>query len=77
MDAKLHWANEDSFECETCGKEFRSEHAANQHMDALDHWAATDDQDEYLCETCEKPFTSQNAVEQHMTALGHWTPTIP
>ena len=58
-----------TFECETCTREFNSQHAANQHMNALDHWAPTFD-----CETCDRIFFSQYAANQHMNDMGHWSP---
>lgn len=53
-------------QCETCDRIFGSYEAAEQHMNALDHW------DSYQCDTCDRVFGSSHAVEQHMDALSHW-----
>ncbi|EED21400.1 zinc finger protein, putative [Talaromyces stipitatus ATCC 10500] len=57
----------DDYECETCYRTFGSQHAASQHMNALDHWAPR-----YSCETCPKQFFSESAAQKHMTATGHF-----
>ncbi|KAF2136380.1 uncharacterized protein K452DRAFT_329736 [Aplosporella prunicola CBS 121167] len=70
MDDTNHWAP--IFECETCTSQFRSQNAANQHMNALGHWAPS-----FPCETCGKMFRTQGAANQHMNKLGHWAPRVP
>lgn len=56
-------------ECETCDREFGSQQAAIQHMNALDHWAPR-----YECDTCDREFFTQRSAEQHMDATGHREP---
>lgn len=62
--------DDDYYECETCDREFWSQHAANQHMTDLNHWAPR-----YGCQRCDRLFLSQQAANQHMAALWHWKPT--
>jgi len=57
------------YECETCDRDFGSQQSANQHMDALNHWALR-----YECETCDREFYTQQSVNQHMDDTGHWAP---
>ncbi|KAF2752916.1 hypothetical protein EJ05DRAFT_422990, partial [Pseudovirgaria hyperparasitica] len=57
------------YECETCEREFVSQHAANQHMDALSHWAPR-----FECETCDREFDTQRSANQHTDDSKHWTP---
>jgi hypothetical protein len=57
------------YECETCTRIFANQSAANQHMNALNHWAPRFD-----CESCGRDFASQNAANQHMNAVNHWKP---
>jgi uncharacterized C2H2 Zn-finger protein len=64
-----HWAPR--VECDTCYKTFRSQNAANQHMNRAGHWAPT-----FECDTCSKTFRSQNAANQHMNSTGHWGPRV-
>lgn len=57
------------YECETCTREFGTQRACIQHMNAVDHWAPR-----YECECCASKFLSQRAASQHMDAVGHWAP---
>ncbi|KAI8676273.1 hypothetical protein NCS56_00514700 [Fusarium sp. Ph1] len=57
------------FKCDCCPRQFNSQHAVNQHMDALGHWLPR-----FNCETCDKAFFSQHAANQHMNDTGHWGP---
>ncbi|KAH6613028.1 hypothetical protein C7974DRAFT_345632 [Boeremia exigua] len=54
-------------ECETCDREFGSQQAAIQHMNALDHWGPR-----YECDTCDREFFTQQAANQHMNDTDHW-----
>lgn len=56
-------------ECETCDREFGSQQAAIQHMDALNHWAPR-----FECDTCDREFFTQRSADQHMDATRHWEP---
>ncbi|EMD61791.1 hypothetical protein GGP41_002699 [Bipolaris sorokiniana] len=56
-------------ECEMCDREFGSQQAAIQHMDALDHWASR-----FECDTCDREFFTQRSADQHMDDKGHWEP---
>lgn len=62
-------SDDDRVECETCSRQFRTQAACNQHMNAIQHWAPR-----YECESCTKEFRSQRAASQHMDAVGHWAP---
>lgn len=55
------------FECESCTREFRSVHSAQQHMNSLGHWAP-----KFPCETCSAKFHTEKAAGQHMQARGHY-----
>ncbi|KAJ3468203.1 hypothetical protein MRS44_002268 [Fusarium solani] len=57
------------FKCDCCPRQFNSQHAVNQHMDALGHRLPR-----FNCETCDKAFFSQHAAKQHMNDTGHWGP---
>ncbi|KAF2496626.1 hypothetical protein BU16DRAFT_525785 [Lophium mytilinum] len=61
-----------SYECETCDREFTTQSGANNHMNALGHWAPV-----FECQTCDRDFTTENGANNHMNALGHWAPTFP
>ncbi|KAI8938682.1 hypothetical protein NX059_004549 [Plenodomus lindquistii] len=54
-------------ECETCDREFGSQQAAIQHMNALDHWGPR-----YECDTCDREFYTQQRANQHMNDTDHW-----
>jgi hypothetical protein len=56
-------------ECETCDREFGSQQAAIQHMNALNHWGPR-----YECDTCVREFFTQRSADQHMDDTGHWKP---
>lgn len=58
MDDFGHW------QCETCSRTFRSQHAANQHMNVKDHWPG--------CERCDRRFGTLRASRQHMRDKDHW-----
>lgn len=66
MDDYAHWA-----ECKTCDRQFRSQRAAEQHMNALNHWPR------YECETCTREFDSDAARDQHMRAQKHFERYCP
>ena len=68
----LNVKNIGGFFCETCDRKFNSKNAANQHMDARDHWAPR-----FGCQTCDREFHSKHAASQHMDAKDHWAPTFP
>jgi hypothetical protein len=57
-------------ECKTCDREFGSQQAAIQHMDALNHWGPR-----YECDTCDREFFTQRSADQHMDDKGHWEPS--
>ncbi|RMI99085.1 hypothetical protein BHE90_017173 [Fusarium euwallaceae] len=44
MDATGH--NPPDFECDTCDRYFGNQHAVNQHMTDVDHWAESSGSDE-------------------------------
>jgi hypothetical protein len=52
-------------ECETCTREFVNWHAAQQHMNAIGHWA---------CETCDGEFWTEQDAEMHMDYYDHRRP---
>lgn len=56
-------------ECETCDREFCSQQAAIQHMNALDHWGPR-----YECDTCSRGFFTESSADQHMDDTGHRQP---
>lgn len=56
-----------SYECESCDRCFTSEHACDQHMDALNHHAPG-----HKCDSCVRRFDTWAGCKQHMTAVGHW-----
>ncbi|KAF2477940.1 uncharacterized protein BDR25DRAFT_299678 [Lindgomyces ingoldianus] len=56
-------------ECETCDREFGSQQAAIQHMNALGHWGSR-----YECDTCDRQFFTQRSADQHMDDTGHREP---
>ena len=64
-DLSMYYGNE----CEMCDREFGSQQAAIQHMDALDHWASR-----FECDTCDREFFTQRSADQHMDDKGHWEP---
>ncbi|WAO87630.1 Hypothetical protein NCS54_00494600 [Fusarium falciforme] len=59
------------FKCDCCPRQFNSQHAVNQHMDALGHRLPR-----FNCETCDKAFFSQHAANQHMNDTGYWGPRV-
>ncbi|KAF2752874.1 hypothetical protein EJ05DRAFT_470949 [Pseudovirgaria hyperparasitica] len=58
-----------NFECETCDREFGSEYAASQHMNARGHWAKR-----YPCESCGDVFLNEYECEEHMDQYDHYAP---
>ncbi|EGC48252.1 conserved hypothetical protein [Histoplasma capsulatum var. duboisii H88] len=58
MNDKNHWAP--TFACESCTREFSSQHSADQHMNALGHWKP-----KFPCETCTQMFRTQNAADHY------------
>ncbi|KAF2433381.1 putative zinc finger protein [Tothia fuscella] len=54
-----------SYECETCTKCFGSQHAADQHMEAVEHWP-------YKCEACDFTYATPQAARVHMDNKNHW-----
>ncbi|KAK1676916.1 zinc finger protein [Colletotrichum godetiae] len=62
-----HW--EGCWECDTCDRTFGSEHAMQQHMNALGHWDY-DDQPEpskgrYECNDCNDRFHDEQDLREH------------
>lgn len=53
--------------CETCLKQFKSQDAANAHMNATRHRKPN-----IPCQTCAKKFRSREAADQHMEAQNHF-----
>ncbi|KAJ5989523.1 hypothetical protein N7481_004733 [Penicillium waksmanii] len=66
MDDYAHWA-----QCGTCDYQFRSQRAADQHMNVLNHWPT------FECETCTMEFDSDAARDQHMRAQKHFERYCP
>ena len=62
MDATDHW--EETYNCETCNKEFYSQHAVEQHMNATGHRAPTYDHSTRI-----NVFVNGNQVPQHMVKI--------
>ncbi|KAF9740250.1 hypothetical protein PMIN06_007053 [Paraphaeosphaeria minitans] len=72
------------FECDTCYREFVNAYAAEQHMNALNHWNqdhspslqdgyySDDDDPGFECEACMAVFDSFAKARQHMDAYNHW-----
>ncbi|OAL48484.1 hypothetical protein IQ07DRAFT_543416 [Pyrenochaeta sp. DS3sAY3a] len=56
-----------TYECETCTRDFGSQQAANQHMDALGHW-----EPRIECDSCYATFPTQEQVDDHMDDYDHW-----
>lgn len=64
--------------CDTCDKVFRSVQAADQHMDAVGHWAEDENMNAWgypKCSVCNRQFTTLDGLCQHKNALGHWDAT--
>ncbi|SMR53152.1 unnamed protein product [Zymoseptoria tritici ST99CH_1E4] len=59
------------YECDTCNRYFGSQAAANQHMNALNHWTPT-----YECETCSNEYYDEEDCWEHMDDEQHWGPRI-
>lgn len=59
------------FNCDCCPRRFNSQHAVNQHMDALGHRVPR-----FNCETCDRAFFAQHSANQHMNDTGHWRPQV-
>lgn len=57
-------------DCETCYRTFNSWSAANQHMNALNHWKV------HECETCNYSSIHEDEVDSHMNRYNHWAPTF-
>ncbi|KAL1623759.1 hypothetical protein SLS54_004220 [Diplodia seriata] len=55
------------YECDTCDRQFASQRACNQHMDALDHHDTRS-----KCDECPRRFNTWRACKQHMDATNHW-----
>lgn len=53
------------YDCDTCDRTFRSQHACNQHMAALGH-------QRYECDHCTRSFATWRACKQHMNDTDHW-----
>lgn len=54
------------YECETCDRQFGSDQARAQHMNARDHWA-----ERWECEVCEEEFTDEDDYDEHLEDYGH------
>lgn len=59
------------YECETCTRDFASQQAAAQHMNALGHWANYQSQ-QVECDTCSDWFDTQSEADDHMDQYDHW-----
>lgn len=57
------------YECETCTRQFGSDGARAQHMNALSHWA-----ERWECEVCEEEFSDEDEYDEHLDDYGHHTP---
>lgn len=57
------------YECETCDRQFGSDGARAQHMNALDHWAES-----WECEECGEEFDDEDEYEEHLDDYDHWPP---
>ncbi|KAF7538398.1 hypothetical protein G7054_g2979 [Neopestalotiopsis clavispora] len=71
--AKFHEVPE--FECETCHRYFGSEHAMEQHMDALGHWAdSCSDEPEWSCNYyyCNEAFNDEDSLRSHEVEDHFW-----
>lgn len=53
--------------CHACDRVFASEHAAQQHMDALNHHAP-----DFKCDSCPLRCNTWEACVHHMNNTGHW-----
>lgn len=65
MDATGH--NAPDFECDTCDRYFRSQHAANQHMTDVNHWAESSESEvpEFECNHCDVAFDDEDDLRDH------------
>ncbi|KAK2594337.1 hypothetical protein QQS21_007938 [Conoideocrella luteorostrata] len=65
MDATGHCPPD--FECDTCDRYFGIQHAADQHMTDVGHWAESSDCDEpdYWCEDCDDAFYDEADLRDH------------
>ena len=65
MDAVGH--NVPDFECDTCDRYFRSQHAVNQHMTDVGHWAESSDSEmpEFECGNCQDAFYAEDDLRDH------------
>jgi ribosomal protein L37AE/L43A len=68
------------WECSDCGREFASEHALDQHCEALARNSGAryesssgSDSGSYSweCDVCEREFATERALRQHEDATGH------
>ncbi|EJP61119.1 zinc finger protein [Beauveria bassiana ARSEF 2860] len=65
MDATGHYPPD--FECDTCDRYFGSQHAVDQHMTDLGHWAESSEADEpdYECDDCNASFYDEEDLRDH------------
>lgn len=57
------------FECLRCEREFNSQNALDQHMNALGHWPPPS---KHKCETCDETFVEKRTAREHMDYWEHW-----
>lgn len=55
------------FECNDCDRYFATQKAVNQHMDALGHWADSEESDktDYECDDCSDVFSEEEKLREH------------
>ncbi|KAK8149295.1 hypothetical protein G3M48_007544 [Beauveria asiatica] len=65
MNATGHYSPD--FECDTCDRYFGSQHAVDQHMTDLGHWAESSEADEpdYECDDCNASFDDEEGLRDH------------
>ena len=57
-----------NFECDMCDRYFGSQHAVNQHMNGVGHWAESDSNEEeyeYECDDCDEAFCEEDDLRDH------------
>ncbi|KXT11163.1 hypothetical protein AC579_4067 [Pseudocercospora musae] len=60
--------------CDTCDREFGSEQACNQHMNALGHGGEREGKRLFECHTCSFSSLHESDTDDHMDRYGHWQP---
>ena len=59
-----------NFECDTCDRYFGSEHAVNQHITAVEHWAESSEfseseEPDFECDDCGDVFYDEDDLRDH------------